>query len=427
MSRIALQALGCKLNQAEIDSLARQLAGRGHLLTESAGEADIYVLNTCTVTHIADRKSRHLLRAARRQNPRALIVAVGCYAQRNPGMLELSGVADLALCNDRKDHLPEIIEGLRQPGDMHFQDPGNGRRRRTRSMVKIQEGCSQFCSFCVVPHVRGAERSLPPDGILQDVRSRLAAGHKEIVLTGTNIGGYTWNGHGSRGLAALVQRILSETDITRLRLSSLRPHDLTPALIRLWSDERLCAHLHVPLQSGSETTLRRMNRPYSLADYARAAQSVRETVPALALTTDVMVGFPGESDREFEESYHFCEGMAFAGIHVFPYSARPGTAAAEMPDQIEDRTKRERLRRMLALAERGGQRFRRQYLGQTVNVLWEGRSSGASWDGLTANYIRVSATSGQDLSNRLLPVKLMAERGHVLIGENIEGGYIRHG
>ncbi len=427
MSRIALQALGCKLNQAEIDSLAQQLAGRGHLLTESAEEADIYVLNTCTVTHIADRKSRHLLRAARRQNPQVLIVAVGCYAQRHPGMLECSGLTDLALRNDRKDHLPEMIECLRQPGNPNLQDPGNGRRRRTRSMVKIQEGCSQFCSFCVVPYVRGAERSLPPDDILQDVRNRLAAGHKEIVLTGTNIGGYTWNGDGSRWLAALVQRILSETDITRLRLSSLRPHDLTPELIRLWSDERLCSHLHVPLQSGSETTLRRMNRPYSLADYARAVQSVREAVPALALTTDVMVGFPGESDREFEESYRFCEGMAFAGMHVFPYSVRHGTAAAEMPDQIQDRTKRERLRRMLALAERGGQRFRRQFLGQTVNVLWEGESGGASWDGLTANYIRVSATSDQDLSNRLLPVKLMAEREQVLVGENIEGGYIWHG
>jgi threonylcarbamoyladenosine tRNA methylthiotransferase MtaB len=427
MSKIALQALGCKLNQAEIDSLARQLAGRGHLLTESAGEADIYVLNTCTVTHIADRKSRHLLRAARRQNPQALIVAVGCYAQRHPGMLEQSGVADLALCNDMKDRLPEIIECLRQPGHTPLRDPGNGWRRRTRSMVKIQEGCSQFCSFCVVPYVRGAERSLPLDSILQDVRGRVAAGHKEIVLTGTNIGGYTWNGHGSRGLAALVQRILSETDISRLRLSSLRPHDMTPELIGLWSDERLCAHLHVPLQSGSQTTLRRMNRPYSLADYAQAVQSVREAVPALALTTDVMVGFPGESDREFQESYHFCERMAFAGMHVFPYSARPGTSASEMPGHIGDRTKRERLRRMVALAQRGAQRFRRQFLGQTVNVLWESRSSSASWDGLTANYIRVSTTSGPDLSNRLLPVKLMAERGHVLIGENIEGGYIQHG
>ena len=427
MSRIALQALGCKLNQAEIDSLAQRLAGRGHLLTESADQADIYVLNTCTVTHIADRKSRHLLRVARRRNPGALIVAVGCYAQRDPRMLEQSGIADLALCNDRKDHLPDMIECLRQPGNGHVKDPRSGWRHRTRSMVKIQEGCSQFCSFCVVPHVRGPERSLHPDGILQDVRERLAAGHREVVLTGTSVGQYTWNGHGSQGLAELVQRILSQTDVTRLRLSSLRPHDLTREMIGLWSDQRLCPHLHIPLQSGSESTLRRMNRPYSLADYARAVQSVREAVPALALTTDVMVGFPGESDREFEESCRFCQDMDFAGIHVFPYSARPGTAASEMPNQIEDRTKKERLRRMLALAQQSAHHFRSQFLGQTMSVLWESKSGSATWDGLTANYIRVSARSDENLSNRLLPVKLMAEKGHALVGENIEGGYIQHG
>jgi threonylcarbamoyladenosine tRNA methylthiotransferase MtaB len=427
MSRISLQSLGCKLNQAEIDSLAHRLAGRGHLLAAPDGEADIYILNTCTVTHIADRKSRQLLRGARRQSPEALIVAVGCYAQRDPRGLERSGIADLALRNDQKDRLPEIVECLRRPGNGDITDHPNSWRGRTRSMVKIQEGCSQFCSFCVVPHVRGTERSLPVSDIRQDVRGRLADGQKEIVLTGTNIGQYTWNGHGSRGLAELVQLILAETDVTRLRLSSLRPHDLTRELIRLWSDERLCPHLHVPLQSGSESTLRRMNRPYSLADYTRAAHSVREAIPNLALTTDVMVGFPGESNREFEESYRFCQSMDFAGIHVFPYSARPGTDASVMSSQVEDGAKKERVRKMLALAQQSAQRFRSQFLGQTMNVLWEGKSTGTTWDGLTANYIRVSARSGRDLSNRLLPVKLMAEKGHALLGENIEGGYIKHG
>ncbi len=170
-----------------------------------------------------------------------------------------------------------------------------------------------------------------------------------------------------------------------------------------------------------------MNRPYSLADYARAVQSVREAVPALALTTYVMVGFPGESNREFEESYHFCERMDFAGMHVFPYSARPGTSASEMPGQIDDGVKKERLRRILTLAQRSAHHFRSQFLGQTMNVLWEGRSTGATWDGLTGNYIRVSARSDEDLSNRMLPVKLTAEKGHGLVGDNTEGGYIEHG
>ncbi|MBM4444602.1 MAG: tRNA (N(6)-L-threonylcarbamoyladenosine(37)-C(2))-methylthiotransferase MtaB [Chloroflexi bacterium] len=427
MSRIAIESLGCKLNQAEVDSLARQLASRGYLLTESTDEADVYVLNTCTVTHIADRKSRHLLRAARRRSPQALIVALGCYAQRDPGMLERSGIADLALSHDRKEALAEIVESIRPPRGGQAGDPASGRRHRTRSMVKIQVGCNQFCSFCVVPLVRGPERSLPPEDVLQDVRERLAAGHREIVLTGTNIGRYTWNGQRPQGLAGLVERILSGTDITRLRLSSLRPHDLTPELAGLWSDERLCPHVHIPLQSGCESTLRRMNRPYSLADYARAVQSIREAVPALSVTTDVMVGFPGESAGEFEESYRFCAGMDFAGMHVFPYSARPGTPAAEMPDGTPDDVKRGRLQRMLALARQSARHYRLQFLGQTMNVLWEGESGGGTWEGLTANYIRVSTRSSEDLGNRLLPVKLTAEKGQVLLGENIEGGYIGHG
>jgi threonylcarbamoyladenosine tRNA methylthiotransferase MtaB len=427
MSRVAVESLGCKLNQAEIDSLARQLAARGHLVAESAVEADVYVLNTCTVTHIADRKSRHLLRAARRRNPQALIVAIGCYAQRDPRMLEQSGIADLALGHDQKDSLAEIVASVRPPDGGRARNPGNGRRHRTRSMVKIQEGCSQFCSFCVVPYVRGPERSLPPEDILHEVRGRLGAGHREIVLTGTNIGRYTWNGQGSRGLAGLVRRILRETDVTRLRLSSLRPGDLTPGLVELWSDERLCSHVHIPLQSGCESTLRRMNRPYSLADYAWAVRSIRGAVPDLSVTTDVMVGFPGESHGEFQESYRFCEGMDFAGMHVFPYSARPGTAASEMPDRMPDGVKRERLQSMLSLAQQSARRFGRRFLGRTMNVLWESHSGEGTWEGLTANYIRVSARSSEELCNRLLPVKLSAERGRVLVGENIEGGYTEHG
>lgn len=427
MSRIAIESLGCKLNQAEVDSLARQMTARGHLLAQSADEADVYVLNTCTVTHIADRKSRHLLRAARRRNPQALIVAIGCYSQRDPRMLVRSGIADLALGHDRKESLPELVERIRPPGSSHAGNSGQGRRHRTRSMVKIQEGCTQFCSFCVVPHVRGPERSLPPEDILQDVRDRLAAGHREIVLTGTNIGRYTCNGQGSRGLAGLVRRILSGTDISRLRLSSLRPDDLTPDLMGLWSDERLCPHVHIPLQSGCESTLRRMNRPYSRTDYARAVQSIREAVPGLSVTTDVMVGFPGESEREFEESYRFCAGMDFAGMHVFPYSARPGTAAADMPHRVPEDVKRGRLQRMQALAQQSARRHRRRFLGQIVDVLWEGETGDGIWEGLTANYIRVSARSSEDLCNRLLPVKLTAEKGQVLVGEIIEGGYIGYG
>ena len=427
MSKIALDSLGCKLNQAEVDTLARQLVGKGYQLTESVGEADIYVLNTCTVTHIADRKSRHLLRAVRRQNPGALIVAIGCYAQRAAEELEQLGIVDLILNNNEKSHLVDSVERIREPGNGGIIDSRDKWRSRTRSLIKIQEGCSHFCAFCVVPYVRGRERSLPWDEVFQEVRARVAAGCKEVVLTGTNIGRYAWNGQGLRGLSALVQHILNETGVVRLRLSSLQPQDLTSDLIRLWADERLCPHLHIPLQSGSETVLRQMDRLYTLDDYERAVRSAREAVPDLAVTTDILVGFPGEGEEEFEEGYRFCERMNFANIHVFPYSARHDTPASKMPDQVEEKVKKERSQMMLTLAQQAAQRFRRQFLGRTMKVLWENRAGQTTWNGLTANYLRVFTRSSEDLSNQLLGMKLVADNGHALLGEIIKGGYSQNG
>ena len=423
MTKVALEALGCKLNQAETEALAHQLLSKGYQLTESVGEADVYVLNTCTVTHIADRKARHLLRSARRSNPRALIIAVGCYAQRVPEELRRLGAADLILSNEGSGHLTEIIGSI---GGTRQEEPTNGYNgcwNRTRSLVKIQEGCNDYCSFCVVPYTRGRERSLPVEEILQEVKARAAAGYKEVVLTGTKIGGYRWNGQSSQGLAGLINHILNETGIERLRLSSLQPQDLTPELVRLWADNRLCPHLHIPLQSGSEAILRRMNRQYSVADYERAVCSVREAISDLAVTTDILVGFPGEGEREFEESYCFCERMGFANIHVFPYSARPSTAASVMPDRVEGKVKKERSQRMLTLARQSAERFRHQFLGRTMTVLWENRSDRTIWDGLTANYLRVFASSSQDLSNRLLAVTLVADSGHGFLGEITDGGW----
>ena len=427
MSKIALETLGCKLNQAEVETLVRQLVAKGYQLTESIGEADIYVLNTCTVTHVADRKSRQLLKAARRQNSRATILAVGCYAQRAPEELEGLGVANLILSNKEKDHLLEVVDRIGEPQNGRVTGYRDGWRSRTRSLVKVQEGCGTFCSFCVVPYVRGREHSLPFDEVLQEVRARLAAGHKEIVLTGTNIGRYNRNGHGSRGLAALVREILNEPGVVRLRLSSLQPKDLSPELIRLWADERLCPHLHISLQSGSEAMLQRMNRNYTASEYERAVYSVNEAIPDLAITTDIMVGFAGEGQREFEESYKFCERMNFANMHVFPYSARHGTSASKMPDQVEEKAKKERSRIMLTLARQSAQRFRGRFLSRTMKVLWESRVDNETWKGLTANYLRVFTQSSDDLSNQLLDVKLLADNGHALVGENVEGGYTTNG
>lgn len=421
MDKVVLETLGCKLNQAETDSLARQFLSKGYQLAESAGEADIYVLNTCTVTHVADRKARHLLRSAHRSNPGALIVAIGCYAQRAPEELRQLGIVNLILSNKQKNRLVEILEN-NNLSNRGARSPYKEYQSRTRSLIKIQEGCNSFCSFCIVPYTRGKERSLPLEKVIQQVKERVAAGYKEVTLTGTKIGAYQWNGENHGSLSRLIEYILHQTGVRRLRLSSLQPQDLTPELVRLWADERLCPHLHLPLQSGSQAILQRMNRQYSIADYERAVSLVRQAIPDLAITTDILVGFPGEDAKEFEESYRFCQKMGLANIHVFPYSPRLGTAAARMPLQVEERTRKERSQRMLALAQQSAQHFRQQFLGRTMTVLWEGKSEQGVWSGLTANYLRVLARSEQVLTNRLLPVKLLAEHPQGFLGELADGG-----
>jgi len=260
MSKIAVESLGCKLNQAETESLAWQLFGKGYQLAESAGEAEIYVLNTCTVTHVADRKARHLLRSAHRTNPRAMIVAAGCYAQRAPEELRQLGVVSLILGNKEKDRLAEILTDRGIPANKGREEPATSYQSHTRSMVKIQEGCNSFCSFCVVPYTRGRERSRLWQEVLREIRARAEAGYQEVILTGSKIGSYGWNREGHSGLPRLLEHILEKTNIERLRLSSLQPQDLTAELIGLWADDRLCPHLHLPLQSGSQATLGRMWR-----------------------------------------------------------------------------------------------------------------------------------------------------------------------
>lgn len=410
---IALETLGCKLNQAESESLARQFAEAGYRIAHPSDGADIYILNTCTVTHIADRKSRHLLRLARRRNPSTLVIATGCYAERAPEELAQVEGVDMVLGNEEKTRLVKVLEERGVTSTASEIDPCP--MLRTRTMVKIQEGCNQFCSYCIVPLLRGRECSLPIDQIVDAVKARIAMGYQEIVLTGTRIGAYGVNKKAS--LEFLLQRLLAETDVARLRLSSLQPQDLTPELIALWADGRLCRHLHLPLQSGSDPVLGPMRRRYSVADYQRAVTMVREAIPDIAITTDIMVGFPGETDEEFEESYHFCQRMEFANIHVFPYSERPGTLAARMPGKVGEGSKKERGGRMLELARATSLRFRERFLGQRMMVLWEKEAEGRAWSGLTDNYIRVFAKSSEELRNRLVEARLMGCHSQGLWGE----------
>jgi len=310
--KVAFHTLGCKLNQAESEWLARQFAEAGYRVI-SGEEADIYVLNTCTITHIADRKSRHLLKLWRARNPGALIIATGCYAERAPQELAQVGV-DLVVGNQQKIHLLDVLKAEHAPvAHCSTEQPVADGVNRVRSFIKIQDGCSDFCAYCIVPQVRGRERCLPMADVVKEVKARVVAGYKEVVLTGTKIGDYK---HKGMNLKQLVEQVLAVAGVERLRLSSLQPQDVSTELLSLWQDPRLCRHFHLALQSGSNSVLRRMRRRYSVADYRQAVSLIRKTVPDVAITTDIMVGFPGESVEEFEESYRFCEEIDFVNIHV---------------------------------------------------------------------------------------------------------------
>jgi len=421
MATFALESLGCKLNQAEVEGLAHELLRRGHLLVETAECADIYVLNTCTVTHVADRKSRHALRLARRRNPRAILVALGCYARRAAEDLLAARIADSVLASRETGEIADLLERSLIPKAADGQVGIGITKPRTRSFIKIQEGCTNFCAFCIVPYVRQPVSVRPIEAILRDVKARTNLGVKEIILTGTRIGDYECNGRRSTDLPALIRAVLQDTDVTRLRLTSLGPRDLTPEMLELWADSRLCPHLHLPLQSGSEPVLRRMNRPYSLVEYSKCLERARRSIPDLSVTTDILVGFPGETEGQFEETCRFSCDMGFAGIHVFTFSARVGTIASTLPDQIDYGTKKERSMRMLNLAARSARAYAESFMGRTMEVLWEKRS-GNTWDGLTANYLRVFVENEGDLSGRLAPVRLVAGHSRGIIGELVYGG-----
>ncbi len=406
MVKVALDSLGCKLNQAETELLSRKLAQAGYELVSPDTKTDIYILNTCTVTHIADRKSRHLLRQAHRRNPEALVVATGCYAERAPQELARVNGVNLVLGSGDKWRLPQLLEEAVLPGRLLVGQGGVPSRYgdfRTRAFIKVQDGCNRACAYCIVPLVRGRELSLAANEIVSEVRERVAQSYREVVLTGVRIGTYGDNGGSLKGL---LERILDETGVERLRLSSLQPQEVSPELLGLFGDGRLCPHFHLCLQSGSDSVLRRMKRGYSVGDYEEMVSLIRANVSDVAITTDVMVGFPGETEDEFEESFSFCRRMEFARIHVFSYSRRSGTEAAQLPDQIGDRVKKERSQKMLGLAEESAGNFHQRFLGRTMLVLFEQRSNGV-WSGLTANYIKVHTRSSDDLANKLLPVRLV--------------------
>ena len=423
---VAIVTHGCKLNQADSSVLAADFARAGYRLVDQNEAADVYVVNTCTVTHVADRKARQALRSAKRRNPEAKVVASGCYAQREGDSLRAMPEVDLVAGNTAKPELVSLVDELRpaaDPADVVY-DPapssviGAGLHpTRNRAMVKIQEGCNQVCAYCIVPRVRGRERTVPPDRLVRQVAEQVEAGAKEVVLTGTQLGSYGYELDGA-DLASMIERVLAETEVPRLRVSSLQPQEIDARLLGLWSDQRLCPHFHLALQSGSDAVLSRMRRRYTAAEYLDAARRIRDAVPDASLTTDVIAGFPGETSSDFEQTYALCERVGFAAMHVFPFSVRPGTSAAHYGDQVAEDVKRERTNTLLDLSERLASAFRRGLEGSVRPVLWESRDdSSGRWTGLTDSYVRVACSSDRLLANEITQARLGRLEGDVVLAE----------
>ncbi len=412
---VVIHTLGCKLNQADSNALARRFVESGYRVVDSVAQADVFVLNTCTVTAAADAKARQILRAARRANPKAYIVATGCYAQRSAAELTRLGAVSLVAGNSQKDRLVSMVmqghERKESPAPCPPAPVALGTSTgRTRAMIKIQEGCNQVCAYCIVPKVRGRERSIPPEDLVRQIDQQAAEGFQEVVLTGTQLGTYGFDIPGVN-LVGLLRRVLAETRVPRLRVSSLQAQEIHPALLELWEDRRLCPHFHVPLQSGSDRVLRAMRRRYDTARFASTVELIRRTVPEASITTDLIVGFPGEGDAEFQASRDFARSMQFSDMHIFPFSPRPGTSAAYFGDRVSAPTKKERAAEMQMVAALGFQAFRNQQLGQVRPVLWEHphvRSGIKVCRGLTDNYVRVYTDGDADLGNNITPARLVA-------------------
>lgn len=401
MPKVALTTLGCKVNQFETETMEGLFKRAGYTVVPFEARADVYVINTCSVTSLGDRKSRQIIRRAHRENERAVIAVCGCYAQVAPEEIKAIEGVRVVLGTKERAHIVDYVErALREDGILDgvgdimqahtFEDiPLYDSPQRTRAFLKIEDGCENFCSYCIIPYARGPVKSRALSHIRAEAEKLVRAGFHEIVLTGIHLGAYGRDLGGSVTLADACREVLSVAGLRRLRLGSLESLELSPeifALIR--EDERFCAHLHLPLQAGSDAVLRAMNRHYDTAEFARLIEGVRREVPGIAISTDIIVGFPGETEEMFAESLAFVARLGFSRMHVFPYSRRTGTPAARMVDQVPEPVKKERVHRMQALAREKTAAFEQSFLGETLRVLFETRADGAT-DGLTDNYIRV--------------------------------------
>lgn len=395
--KVFLDTIGCRLNQAEIESMSRQFRAAGHEIVAAADHADMAVVNTCAVTTQAASDSRGKIRSIARAGVNE-IVATGCWTSIQPKEAANLPNVKYVVANDKKDSLvADILELPKESFDIEPIDrtPLPGLHRRTRAFIKVQDGCDNRCTFCVTTIARGESRSRALTDVIADINSALAGGSKEIVLTGVHLG--SWGQDFGHHLRDLVKAILHETDVRRLRLSSLEPWDLDSEFFSLWQDERLMPHLHLPLQSGSESTLKRMARKTTPGSFRELVRAARDVMPDVAITTDIIAGFPGETDEEFAETLDFVNEIKFAGGHVFSYSPRPGTGAAKMKGQVKPEVRKRRNHILQEALEESAKSYREKFIGQTMPVLWESTTEygeyGWRMEGWTGNYLRVSAVS----------------------------------
>lgn len=436
MAKIAFYTLGCKVNQADTASMENLFLRSGHQLVSFDGEADVYIINTCVVTNTGQRKSRQTIHRAIRKNPNALIVVTGCYPQTAAEEVKAIAGVDMIIGNQDRAQIVQLVEerlAHRQTDTLDavhkltastaFEEMAAGDiTDKTRAFLKIQEGCNQFCTYCIIPYARGPLRSRSLESICTETQRLISAGFKEIVLIGIHLGCYGKENPDGPTLYDAVKTVLDVPGVQRLRLGSLESVEVEPRLLTLMQeDARFCRHLHLPLQSGCDKTLQAMHRPYTTAKFKTLLADIKTRVPDIAITTDVIVGFPGETEADFETTCKFAESCGFSKMHIFPFSARKGTPAEKFAGAVTEAVKKERADILGKIDETMHKAFLQAMVGQNAEVLFEQPAGEDYFEGLTGNYQRVFVKSGgRNLGGEILPVKITAFDGEKLLGEIIK-------
>lgn len=436
MAKIAFYTLGCKVNQADTTSMENLFLRSGHQLVSFDGEADVYIINTCVVTNTGQRKSRQTIHRAIRKNPNALIVVTGCYPQTAAEEVKAIAGVDMIIGNQDRAQIVQLVEerlAHRQTDTLDavhkltastaFEEMAAGDiTDKTRAFLKIQEGCNQFCTYCIIPYARGPLRSRSLESIRTETQRLISAGFKEIVLIGIHLGCYGKENPDGPTLYDAVKTVLDVPGVQRLRLGSLESVEVEPRLLTLMQeDARFCRHLHLPLQSGCDKTLQAMHRPYTTAKFKTLLADIKTKVPDIAITTDVIVGFPGETEADFETTCKFAESCGFSKMHIFPFSARKGTPAEKFAGAVTEAVKKERADILGRIDETMHKTFLQAMVGQNAEVLFEQPAGEDYFEGLTGNYQRVFVKSGgRNFSGEILPVKITAFDGEKLLGEIIK-------